>query len=672
MILKYPVIPITFFTASGILAGSYWQPPFVVLCLLALAAAALLLGAWRQAGKLLLQKPWFALAGWFCAAILGMGVQQLHYGPNYSLHYSHKLNTESPIIKGTITERLKPNDFSEKYYLEVTTVNKQPATGTLLLTVPKDSLAKTLHAGDVLFIGAMPQPITAARNPYQFDYAAYMAKQDVHHQIKLRQNYVVAGKQIDFNYHIQQLRDKLIGSFVIHNFKPQTLQVINALLFGQRQDMDKQTNDSYTSAGVVHILAISGLHFSLLFLAFSRILSPLKRMPKVGRLGHLFAIMALMWGFAFITGLSASVVRAVVMFTIILTADALNRRANIYNSLAVSMLVLLLARPAFLFDAGFQLSYLAVFAIVWLQPLYARFGQSKFKAVQFIKDTVAISFIAQVGVLPLSLYYFNQFPLLFLVANVVVIPLSNLVLGLGIVTLLLNFTFPAGAIWLGIALEFSVKVMNGFISWIAAFKSLVLTNIPFTLLLQVLLYIVIVTAVLWLYRQSFKRAAAVLCSVIVFQLAYMCTVYSANTHSELVVFHNYKATLLAQKSPQGIVAMSNDSLAGENRIISDYTKGSFNPKLTVKPLSPLLWHNGKKVLVLDSLAIYSPTLRPDVLLLTQNTKVNLNRVLAQLQPKLVVADGTSYNNVVKRWAAACQKQKIPFHATAEKGYYVLE
>ncbi|RZL22312.1 MAG: DUF4131 domain-containing protein, partial [Sphingomonas sp.] len=131
----------------------------------------------------------------------------------------------------------------------------------------------------MLFIGATPQPITAARNPYQFDYAAYMAKQDVFHQIKLKDNYINAGQQKDFNYHIQQLRDTLIGSFAMHKFKPQTLQVINALLFGQRQDMDKQTTNSYTAAGVMHILAISGLHFSLLFLAFSRILAPLKRMP---------------------------------------------------------------------------------------------------------------------------------------------------------------------------------------------------------------------------------------------------------------------------------------------------------------------------------------------------------------------------------------------------------
>jgi competence protein ComEC len=672
MILKYPIIPITFFIALGILAGYLWRPCAASMVVLLALSGVLLFAAWYQAKKVLLQKPWFALATAFLSFNLGMGLQYLHYGPNHKLHYTHLDTKEIPVIRGIISERLKPNDYSEKYYLELTSINKQPATGTILVTVPKDSLAKTLHAGDVLYIAAEPQPIATARNPYQFNYAAYMAKQDVFHQIKLRDNYFIAGQEKNFSYHVQQLRDKLIGSFTIHNFKPQTLRVINALLFGQRQDMDTQTTDSYTSAGVVHILAISGLHFALLFWALSRMLAPLKRMPKVGRAGHFIIVLALMWGFAFITGLSASVVRAVVMFTIVMAGDALNRRANIYNLLAVSMLLLLIAKPSFLFDAGFRLSYLAVFAIVGLQPLYNRLGHSKYKAVQWAKDTVAISFIAQVGVLPLTLYYFNQFPLLFLLANVVVIPLSNIVLGLGIMTLILNFTIPAAAIWLGKALELSITVMNGFIAWVASFESLVLKNIPFTLLLNILLYAVLLFMVQWLYKRSYKYAVACLCSVMVFQLAYMFTEYQAREGGELVVFHNHKTSLLAQKDAGAITVLSIDTLALQNRTVADYVRGSFNPNLRLRPMKQLLWYNGNKILVLDSLAVYPAGIQPDVLIITQNCKVNLDRLLNELKPVQVVADGTNYKNVVARWAATCQKQNIPFHATAEKGYYTVK
>jgi competence protein ComEC len=127
-------------------------------------------------------------------------------------------------------------------------------------------------------------------------------------------------------------------------------------VFGQRQDLDPNLNSDYTNAGVVHILAISGLHFALLFVIFNWLLSPVKRIKQWGTVLHVIGILALMWLFALITGLSASVVRSVVMFSFLLVGQALNRRVSIYNSLAVSAMVLLLVKPAFLFDAGFNLA----------------------------------------------------------------------------------------------------------------------------------------------------------------------------------------------------------------------------------------------------------------------------------------------------------------------------
>jgi competence protein ComEC len=670
-VLKYPVIPLTLFIALGILVGYYLQPGLSILYFTGFIAFALLIAAYLYANKVLLPKPYFSFAAAFFALIAGMGLQQLHYGPNHTTHYSHFLGLDdTPIIKGVVTERLKPNEFSEKYYFEVKAVDKQLAIGKLLITVPKDIISKLLHAGDVLFIAANPASITPALNPYQFDYAEYMHKQDIFHQLKLKDNYVMVGIEKDFNYYIQNFRSTLINSFAIHNYSAQTTNVINALLFGQRQDMDKETTNSYTNAGVVHILAISGLHFSLLFFALNWMLGPLKRF-RHGRILHFVIIITLMWFFAFITGLSASVVRAVVMFSFILTGALINRKANIYNSLAVSMLVLLVAKPNFLFDAGFQLSYIAVFAIVWLQPLYNQLGRSKYYAVNFAKDTMAISLIAQIGVLPLSLYYFNQFPLLFLVANIVVIPLSNIILGLGILTLLLNFIFPPLAFWVGKVLEWLIVIMNSFIKWIASFQSLVLKDIPFTLLLNIVLYLVLLTAVFWLYKQSYRRTAAVLCTLLLFQVTYMATAWQAKHREELVIFHNYKGTLLAQKEAKQLTIISSDSLAVSNLTIKAYTKGNFNPTVKTMPLQNVFWYKGHTILVVDNSASYSPKIKPEILLLTQSPKLNLERVLKQLQPKQVIADATNYKTYIARWEATCLKQKIPFHATAEKGSYII-
>ncbi|MXN92227.1 DUF4131 domain-containing protein [Flavobacterium sp. Sd200] len=677
-LLKYPLIPFTLFFSLGITGGYYIPWLYRIIPYLLFVSTVFVGLTFYYANKAFIQKPNFAVGIAIFAFFSGTAVQALHYGPNSNYHYSHFLdNTRDdapalPVFSGVITERLKPNEYSEKYYLEAIGFFRQSASGKLLVTVPKDSLSKILHAGDKLIIADIPQPITPALNPYQFDYAAYMKKQDVFHQIRLKDNYILNGQEKNFNYYIEQLRNALINSFSIHNYDAKTMNLINALLFGQRQDMDKETNDSYTNAGVVHILAISGLHFTLLFIALNYILEPLKRVKHIGAIGHCIITLALMWLFACITGLSASVVRAVVMFSFVLAGQLLNRRANIYNSLAASMLCILLCKPSFLFDAGFQLSYLAVFAIVWLQPIYGRLIHSKYWLINFAKDTVVISLAAQIGVLPLSLYYFNQFPLLFLIANVVVIPLSNVVLGLGITVLVLNFVFPQGAIWLGYILQFTIQIMNGFIKWVASFESFVIKNIPFSLLLNLCMYALLAATVLFLYKQSFKRIVAVLSLLFVFQVSYMATAWQAKNGSELLVFHNRNATLMVEKQNNNITVLSADTLALENRIIKAYNKGNFNRNLQLRPLRNLVWHNNHKVLIIDSIGVYPENIKPDVVVLTQSPKVNLDRMLQQLHPKQVVADATNYKTYITLWAESCRKKNIPFHATAEKGYYILK
>jgi len=672
-VLKFPVVSITFFLALGILAGYSLTPSKQLLYIFTGVTATATIITYFISKKQLLQNNRFGMATWLLTFALGMLVQHLHYPPNQQLHYTHLIKEgETPVLKTVVSERLKPNDFSEKYYFEVLAADGKPATGKLLVTVPKDSLHKLLTPGDAYFIAGDLKPIQGAFNPYQFDYAAYMEKQGVFQQVRLKDNFVKAGHINTFDSCVGSLREKLIRSFDIHDFDAKTRNVINALLLGQRQDMDKETSDSYANAGVLHILAISGLHFSLLFYLLTLLLKPLSRFRRKGELLQLFVILALLWGFAFITGLSASVVRSVVMFSIILVGQYANRTTNIYNSLALSMLILLLAKPMFLFDVGFQLSYIAVFAIVWLQPLYKKARVSRYLAINYAIDTVLISLAAQIGVLPLSLYYFNQFPLLFLVANLVVIPLSNVILVLGLLVLMLNFIAPPVAVFFGQALELLIMVMNGFIAWVASFDRLVLKDIPFTLLLNISLYAVLILMVLWMFKKSYTRTAALLVSVLVFQGIYTLTVWNSKSHDELVVFNNRNTSLLAVKQDSKITIYSDDSLALESPVVRSYRKGSFASEIDIKPLYDVLWHKGSKVLVIDSSASYSRAMKPDVLVLIHSPKVNFERMLAELKPKQVIADATNYRSHITRWALTCQKQKIPFHATAEKGSFRIE
>ncbi|OYQ34378.1 hypothetical protein CHU92_11955 [Flavobacterium cyanobacteriorum] len=670
-VLRYPVIGITVFFISGIAFAHYMHPGFLPVLSMALLSVISLTIAYFIQSRSITQKPFFGLAAWLFTACAGMVAYTLHYAPNHSSHYSHVLRPGSnTVIRGVVTARLKPNARAEKYYLNIVAVENTTASGKVLITVPTNAAKTMPQVGDKLVILGELKPISQSLNPYQFNYAQYMACQNVFHQVNLKRNYYIAGRENNFNFYINKFRDKLISSFDRHQYDATTINIIKALLLGQRQDMDSETTSNYTNAGVVHILAISGLHITVLFYILNILLKPLNRFHKKGKLVQLMAILSFLWLFAFLSGLSASVLRSVVMFSFVSIGMYINRSSGINNSIAVSMLFLLLINPMLLFDVGFQLSYAAVFGIVWLQPLCRKIITIRFRMVNYLSDTVLVSLAAQIGVLPLSLYYFNQFPMLFLVANAVVVPVSTIVLVTGVIVLILNFVWADAALAAGKLLGLFIELMNRFIAWIASFEGLVLKDIPFTLLLAILLYAIIVMGVLSLYRPTFKNTITLVGAFLLFQLTYIFTAVKAGRHQEMVIFHNRGSSLLATKDPEKITVYSNDSLIAENRNILAYNKGYFNQALEIRPLENLLWFRHKKIFIIDSVAVYDPNIAPDILLLTQSPKINLERVLLQLRPKQVVADATNYRSQIARWASTCRKQKIPFHATAEKGSFI--
>lgn len=671
-VLKYPVIPLTFFVAAGIFTADLIRPDFKAALLFSAVSMILLFAAYSISKKQLLQKPWFTLAALLFAFFIGFSAYTLTYPPNNPDHYTKMLNDKDiPIIKGYISERLKPNDYNEKYYFKIQSVDKKAATGKLLVTVPKDSVRHIYKAGDILYIAATPQPVYTSMNPYQFSYAGYMEKQGVFHQIKLKDNFIQSGQIRNFDYYVGTLRNTLTEKLEQQHYSAQVTNVLKALLLGQRQDIDNELNQNYIDAGVIHILAISGLHIGILFYILNLLLKPLRYFKNHGKLFRLLAMLTVLWSFAIIAGLSASVVRAVVMFSFVSIGQYINRNTNTFNSLAVSMLVLLLAKPSFLFDAGFQLSYAAVFVIVWMQPLYSRIKPSKYKAVNYFTQLVAVSIVAQLGVLPLSLYYFNQFPLLFPLANIVVIPLSTILLIVGIAVIILGFIWVDASALLGKLLGFVTEIMNGFIEWVASFSTFTIKDIPFNLLLMVCMYTLILCSVLWMFKKNYTRTIALLAAVLVFQVSYTVIKWKADNLNETVVFHNWEHSLIAKKSGKTITFFSTDSLAASNRNAKGYTKGSFTDSTNIKPLGNLLWHNGKRILILDSTGVYKGNMQADLLLLTQSPKINLERTLDSLKPAVVIADATNYKSYVSRWQATCQKRKIPFHATAEKGSYTI-
>ncbi|WP_333808904.1 ComEC/Rec2 family competence protein [Flavobacterium sp.] len=619
--------------------------------------------------KILVQNTLFGITTYLLAFILGIMNFHIHSDVNSKNHYTKKSFEETNSIRAIVTATLKPNTKYNKYFITLSYFNDSTASGKMLLYVPRTN-KETLHAGDEIWLNASVYPVPKAFNPYQFDYSKYLEKQNVFHQIYTRENQIkIIQKHKTIDYYIENLRNNLSQSFEIHHFDSKTKAIIDALILGQRLELDKETIADYSNAGVIHILAISGLHISIIYFFIVLLLKPLKRV-KFGAEIQLLIVLSILWLFALLTGLPASVTRAVTLFSFISIGNYFNHPKAIYNALAISAFLILLVKPNAIFDIGFQLSYVAVLSIVLFQPFYRKFYFSENKIAIYFTDIVLVSLAAQIGVLPLSLYYFNQLPLLFLLANLVIIPLSTAVLIGGIITLFFNFVLPDVAILLGKLLNFIIHLMNVYIHWIAQFKSGIITNISFSSWLTFSMYLIIVAFIYWIYHKKIKNVKYILASILLFQLSYINVKWNENQGSELVIF-NEKSTLITIKNQNSVLAFS-DFPENHNITLNHYLRGTFSDSLRIFPMQNAISFQNKRILIVDSMGIYKTSISAEVIVLTQNPKINLARLIREIKPQEIIADKSNYKNTIKRWETTCEKEKIPFHAIAEKGFYRLK
>lgn len=667
-LLKFPIITITVSFVLGILANHFLRLPFLVILIFLSISFLVFVYAFLRAKKQLFQNILFGICCYSFVIFLGVFSHYLHEEIHYKNHYSKIMKSENNELRGTITSVIKPNSKYNKYLLKINQCNKTEALGKILLYYSKEN-KEQLSVGQEIWINKKIQPIQKSRNPYQFDYSEYLEKQNIFHQVFCNKGEIVKIKLTkNFDYYIQNLRLNLRNSFTNHKYDETIRSILDALLLGERSYMDKETIDKYSKAGVIHVLAISGLHIGILYFFLAFVLKPIEKI-KYGKTLKMIAILSFLWLFAFLTGLPASVTRAVTLFTFVSIGSYYNQQNNVYNAVAVSALILLIFNPNFVFDIGFQLSYAAVISILLFQPFYKRCYFTKNKIGIYFIDIILVSLAAQIGVLPLSLYYFNQLPLLFLVANIVVIPLASCILIFGSFTLLLNFIFKPFALLCGKLLVIFISIMNSYITMISKIKNGIVENISFSAFLTVLLYLFIGTLIYWIYNPKWNTFRNCAFAILIFQLSFIFIKTEENKADELLVF-NSKKSLISIKEGNKINVFTN-SIEENKGLINDYSRGTFTDSVHIIPLQNVLNYNEERILIIDSMSIYKTKLKPDVIVLIQSPKINLRRLIKEVKPKVIIADNSNPFYKMKKWKETCEQEKIPFHTTVEKGFYRL-
>lgn len=674
-VLDFPLARLAIGFLLGIVGAYYLKPSYSSIILLFVAAVFIFTLTFilnRKKGK---GTFYFGLATIFVSICMGTLTLVTHTDTYQRTHYTHnKSATEAThAIAATVTDRIKSSTKNDRYIISVQGINSLPNTGKLLLNIPKTTRSKKILVGAQLFINGKIIPNKKPYNPSLFDYATYLENKQIYGQLYTKNEDVTSRNLVkkDLLYYCSTLTNNIEQNLKKSNFDPKALAVAMALIVGQKQDLSPDILHDYQFAGAIHILSVSGLHIGFILLFLNFILRPIPNTKK-GNLLKLALSLSLLMLFAVLAGLAPSVIRSVVMYAFIAIGYYLKRTTYIYHTILISMVVILLFQPYFLFDAGFQLSYLAVFFIIWLQPLLSAIWKPKNKIIQISWNILTVSFAAQIGTLPLSLYYFHQFPGLFFITNLLLLPFLGVVMFLGIIVMILA-AFNVTPALLILPFEWCITGMNIVINKIASVQTFVLQDVSFNTYLLLTSYFLIIATVVWFKKPTYHKLITFFIATLLFQTAYLKTTFDTHNGTELLIFNQQRTSMITIKKGNSVVVHTNDTTCSTttNSNLKGYLVSKFLQLKQVEPLKNVVYFNGNRLLIIDSTGVYPANCTPDVLLLTQSPKINMDRMLQKLHPKIIIADGSNYKNIQNNWKKTCLIHKIPFHATAEKGFYKM-
>ena len=587
----------------------------------------------------------------------------------------------------TLSEPLVEKTNSFKTFATVTNLKQKKkfisAEGSVILYFKKDSTLPAMDAGSQIIFSTRLQEIKNTGNPGGFDYKHYCLFQGITHQVYLRKGeFVLLGrkKQTLPGKILFPIRRKVLSVLRgdIHGGKEQGLAV--ALLIGYKDDLDKNLVQSYTNTGVVHVIAVSGLHLGLIYWLLVLLFKPLKK-KKIFKWLIPLIILSGLWLFSLLAGGQPSVLRSAVMFTCVVLAESFLRKTSIYNTLAFSAFLLLYINPFSLWDVGFQLSYSAVLSIViFMRPVYNWF-YIKNKLADLIWKMNAVSLAAQLLTTPLSIYHFHQFPNFFMLTNFVAVPLSSLIVLGEILLCSVSFFAPLGS-FIGKILSRLIWLMNSYIQRIEALPGSLWDGMQINILQTCLLFLAIACFSYWLLEKQKKAAWVALIAVLGFFCLRSFSFYKCDRQQKIIVYNVPKHQAI------DIVNGRNYFFTGDSDLLADEFTRNFN----IKPCR-ILYRSGinglpgnfsrsgnliqfgsVRILLIDRDVRFNPILQKipvDLVIISKDPQLHLSKLAETFMIRQIVFDSSVPAWKSKRLANDCDSLHIPWHDVKEKGAFVM-
>lgn len=552
-------------------------------------------------------------------------------------------------------------------------------------------LGKNLKYGDQLLISGYPNLMEGPKNLGEFDYRNYLVYNNIFHQHFVGEKFVVIGNKpasniILYGFGLRKRSRQILEDLIRDDA---ARGVVLALVLGIKDELDLEVRNAYSSAGAMHVLAVSGLHVGIIYGIILILFKRLGLSNKKNRWLLAVISIAALWVYAFVTGLSPSVLRAVTMFSFVAIGKATLRRTNIYNTLAASAFILLWYNPYLIMSVGFQLSYLAVFGIVFLQPKFYDLLKVKNGLLDKLWSITCVSLAAQIATGPVSILYFHQFPTYFFISNLFIIPAALVILVIGLMVLLFGWVpfLGEGMAWL---LSQFVSVINTLVFAVEGIPGSVIQGINIKTYESWLIYFCVLFVVLLFIYKKFRFLLWASFMVLIFSFSQFIHRSKFINNSDISIFNVGNASVMDfAKSDQTF-------LIGDSIYVNDENKLRFSVQakrlaayqdINVKndalkmcsaqiPGAHLIVFEGHSFLSVHDAEIrgfYSKQRLPvNTILLSKGAITEISQLTALFDFEKLIIDGSNKKYLVDKLTSQAEALNLDVHSIYEDGFLQLK
>jgi competence protein ComEC len=566
--------------------------------------------------------------------------------------------------------------------------------GKLIIWLEKDERARDLSYGDIILIENYSQAIKEPQNPHSFNYKRFLSRQNIFHQTyrKSSEWFFTGKNEGNFIFATaHQMRQRALDILTANNIHDKDFAVASALILGYSEYLDEDLQREFSGAGAMHILCVSGLHVGIIFLVLKLLFGYFLKMQTIKYIST-FIIIIIIWLYAAITGFSPSVLRAATMFSFVALGQSFSRSTNIYNTLAGSALLLVSVDPMIITRLGFQLSYLAVICIVWLQPWFYRQLYFKNKIADYVWGIITVSIAAQLGTSPLTLYYFNQFPNYFLLTNIVVIPLTGIILKGGILLFILS-PFTLISQFFGMALSWALWILHSYVRFVEGLPSSTTNNIVIFFHEQLLIMFLIVLTGMFLLSKRVKLIHPILITMLILSISFTARFILNQNRKQLIVYNVPKSTAIDIVNGKSIYLWASEGFL-ENPALTRFNLQGNRLALGVGAENPLILNQSDKTIdqpvfkygstirlnehtikIIDKEIFLPGTPFPGTIqhiIISNNPSISMGDLSREFSPSMIVFDSSNSVRRIEKWKQECDSLGLQCWSVTLQGAYVAD